>query len=87
VSSKQLITPSASARAIIAKDSKENRVSKLLPIGYKLPFTEIITESLTVFISPRFDNMIFVVEDEAFSHTRKSLFDMMWDTVAKSLVK
>jgi HTH-type transcriptional regulator, sugar sensing transcriptional regulator len=81
IHSRQLIVPSAAARAIIAKDSKENRVSKLLPPGYSLPFTEIITESMVAFISPRFSNMIFVVEDESFAETRKSLFEMLWEMV------
>ncbi len=81
ISSRQLITASTYAKQIISKDSKENRVSKLLPPAYKLPFTEIITGSMVAFISPRFSNMIFVVEDESFAHTRKSMFEMIWDSV------
>lgn len=81
VLSKQLISDSLYARKIIAKDSGENRVSKLLPPAYKLSFTEIITESLTAFISPKFDNMIFVVEDHFFSQTRKSIFEILWNSV------
>lgn len=81
VSSRQLITNSEYARSIIAKDVRENRVSKILPAIYKLPFTEIITESIVVFISPRFGNMIFVVEDEAFSKTRKSMFEITWESI------
>jgi len=78
VLSKQLISDSAYARKIVAKDSKENRVSKTLPPAYKIPFTEIITESLVAFISPKFNNMIFVVENYDFSKTRKSLFEALW---------
>lgn len=81
VLSRQLISDSLYARKIIAKDSQENRVSKLLPPMYKLPFTEIITESLVAFISPKFDNMIFVVEDHFFSQTRKSLFEALWSSI------
>lgn len=81
VSSKQLITSSAYARQIISKDVRENRVSKLLPPIYKLPFTEIITESIVAFISPRFNNMIFIVENESFSRTRKSLFEILWNSM------
>ncbi len=80
VSSKQLITDSAYARKIVAKDIRENRVSKILSPIYKLPFTEIITESIVAFISPRFNNMIFIVENEAFSKTRKSIFESLWDS-------
>lgn len=81
VSSRQLITDSIYARKIIVKDSQENRISKLLPPSYKLPFTEIITESLVAFISPKFDNMIFVVEDIYFSQTRKSIFETLWNLI------
>lgn len=81
VLSKQLITASAYARQIIAKDSRENRVSKLLPPIYKLPFTEIITESLVAFISPRFSNMIFIVENDSFSRTRRSVFEILWYSI------
>lgn len=81
VSSRQLISDSIYARKIIAKDSQENRTSKLLPPSHKLPFTEIITESLVAFISPKFDNMIFVVEDIYFSQTRKSIFETLWNLI------
>lgn len=79
--SKQLITDSSYAKKIIAKDGQENRISKLLPPIYKLPFTEIITESVVTFISPRFNNMIFVVENEYFSKTRKSIFESLWNSI------
>lgn len=81
VKSKQLITDSPYAKEIIAKDIKENRVSKLLPSIYKLPFTEIITESIVAFISPRFNNMIFIVENDSFSRTRKSIFETLWQSI------
>lgn len=81
VLSRQLITASAYARQIIAKDGQENRVSKLLPPTCRLPFTEIITESIVAFISPRFNNMTFVVENDAFSRTRKSMFEIIWRSI------
>ena len=81
ISSKQLITSSAYAKQIIAKDLRENRTSKLLPAIYKLPFTEIITESLVAFISPRFSNMIFIVENADFSKTRRSIFETLWYSI------
>lgn len=81
ISSKQIISDSIYARKIIAKDTKENRVSKLLPPAYPLPFTEIITESLVVLISPKFNNTIFIIENEYFSKTRTSLFDSLWDSL------
>ena len=82
IRSKQLITSSAYAKQIIAKDSAENRMSKLLPPIYKLPFTEIITESLVAFISPRFSNMIFMVENDDFSKTRRSIFETLWYSIS-----
>ena len=81
VLSKQLITSSAYAKQVVAKDARENRVSKLLPPIYKLPFTEIITESLAAFISPRFNNMIFIVEDDSFARTRRSMFEILWYSI------
>lgn len=81
VKSRQLITDSIYARKIVAKDLEENRTSKLLPPHYKLPFTEIITETLVALISPKFDNMIFVIEDSYFSQTRKSIFEALWDSI------
>lgn len=81
VSSKQLIVDSPYARKIIAKDFRENRISKILQPIYKLPFTEIITESVVAFISPRFSSMIFIVENEDFSRTRKSIFELLWNSI------
>lgn len=81
VKSRQLITDSPYAKSVIAKDVRENRTSKLLPSFYKLPFTEIITESIVAFISPRFNNMIFIVENDSFSKTRKSIFETLWQSI------
>jgi HTH-type transcriptional regulator, sugar sensing transcriptional regulator len=79
IRSKQLITNSPYARKILAKDTKEHRESKILPIGTKLPFTEIICGNLVVSISSRFENLILVVENESFAKTRRSIFDALWD--------
>lgn len=81
VASRQLITASPYGKQIMAKDTQENRISKLLPPTHRLPFTEIITESLVAFISPRHSNMIFIVENEDFSRTRKSMFEMVWNSL------
>lgn len=79
--SKQLITDSAYARRIIAKDAKENRVSKLLSPTYKLSFTEIICEDFVAFISPKFQDILLVIENELFAKTRRSLFDALWNAL------
>lgn len=79
--SRQLISDSPYARKIIAKDTKENRVSKILPSNHKLPFTEVICTEFVAFISPRFDNTLFVVENEQFAATRKSIFEITWEKI------
>lgn len=81
IKSKQLIVDSSYAREIVGKDVKENRESKLLPSRTKLPFTEIITEEFVAFISPRWDNSLFVIENDNFAKTRRSAFDLIWDLV------
>ena len=76
--SRQLITDSPYARQIIAKDFKEGRVSKLLPPGHPLLFTEIVATDFVAFISPRSDNLIMVVENGSFAATRRAAFDILW---------
>ncbi len=79
--SRQLIVDSPYARALIKKDSIENRVSKMLPKGHQIPFTEIITDKFVAFISPRWDNLLFITENESFAKTRQSLFRLIWDSI------
>ncbi len=80
IRSKQIISDSEYARKIVAKDARENRASKILPktVG-KLPFTEVICGNFVAFISPRFENNLFVVEDALFAKTRQSVFDALWE--------
>lgn len=85
IKSRQLISDSPYARRIIAKDTGENRQSKLLPKDYPLLFTEIITKEFVVFISSRFDNMIFVVQNDAFAKTRASIFEVLWEKLPISV--
>ena len=81
ISSRQLIQDSPYAQKIIAKDRQENRISKLLPSRYKLPFTEVVCQHFVAFISPRWDNTLFVVENELFAETRRSIFDITWESI------
>lgn len=83
IKSKQLITDSAYARKIVAKDTRENRESRLLPPQYPLPFTILVAGTLTAFISPRYENMLLVVESESFAKTQRSLFEALWDVLPK----
>src|SRR3989344_1666564 len=81
IHSKQLISDSKYARGIIAKDARENRVSKILPPIYKLPFTEITCGNFVAFIAPRFEELIFLIEDEMFARTHRSLFEILWNSI------
>ncbi len=78
ISSKQIIVDSPYARSIVAKDAKENRTSRFLPRQTTLPFTLVIGDTCTAFISPRKNNTLFVIENEEFSQTQQSIFDEMW---------
>ncbi len=81
IKSKQLITDSPIARKIIARDNRENRQSKILPPGYKLPFTEIVCNEFVVLISPRFDNLLLIIDDIAFARTRHAVFEIIWQAI------
>lgn len=78
IKSRQLVVDSAYARKLIKNDLVQNRVSKLLPADTKIPFTEIITDEFAAFISPRWDNFLFVTENDSFVRSRKSMFDLIW---------
>lgn len=85
VKSMQMIVDSTYAREhILPKDKFENRTSRLLPKGTELPFTEIICPKLVAFISPRYNDSIFIIEDEAFAATRKTMFDQLWERLPKA---
>lgn len=78
VRSRQLITETPYGKKIVAKDALENRLSKLLPSGFRLPFTTVITREFVAFISPRWDDLLFVVENEAFADTHRAHFELLW---------
>jgi sugar-specific transcriptional regulator TrmB len=82
VKSRQIIMDSAYAREIIAKDVRENRQSRVISPRHPLPFTEIITKKFVAFISPRWDNTLFVVENGNFAITRQSVFDTIWESLS-----
>ncbi len=81
IKSRQLITDSAYARKIVAKDMNENRTSKFLPSRYPLLFSEIVCTEFVALASPRFDNVLMVVECESFAQTRRNLFEILWHTL------
>ena len=79
IRSRQLIAFSEYAKEIIAKDKSENRVSKMLPHIYKLPFTTIIFGDRVALISPSFEDVILIIESETFAKTQKSIFELLWE--------
>lgn len=81
IKSRQIITDSPYGRDIVAKDRQENRESRILPKRVKIPFTEVIASDFVAFISPRWDNTLFVIENEHFAETRRNLFEAMWQTL------
>jgi HTH-type transcriptional regulator, sugar sensing transcriptional regulator len=82
--SRQLITESPYARKIIAKDFKENRESRVLPPIYKFPFTEIVCGSFVAFTSPRFENLLIVIDSQSYAKSQRSLFEAVWNAVGKA---
>ncbi len=81
VFSRQLIQDSPLAQKIVAKDRTENRISKILPSRHKIHFTELICDDFVAFISPRYDNTLFIVENQLFADTRRSTFEILWDNL------
>lgn len=79
IKSKQLIVDSPYARSIVKKDLAENRQSKIVSDRHPLPFTEVISEDFVAFISPRWDNTLFVIENREFAKTRRSMFEITWE--------
>ena len=68
---------------IIAKDKFENRQTRVMPAHTKLPFTEIICPKLVAYISPRFNNNIFIIEDETFAESKRVMFDLLWEKLPR----
>lgn len=79
IKSRQIIASSEYAKEIIVKDRFENRISKILPHIYRIPFTTIVFGGRVALISPQLENMILLVESEEFAKTQKSIFEALWD--------
>ncbi len=80
--SRQLVIDTPYSRNFVSKDATESRQTRFLPGGTELAFTEIICAEFVAFISPRAENMIFIVEHDMFAETRKELFEVMWKKCA-----
>jgi len=81
ISSKQLISDSLYARKILSRDVQENRKSKILPIFYKLPYTQIICKEFVAIISPRRENMLMIIESDSYAQTQRSIFEIIWNSI------
>lgn len=81
IKSRQLIADSQAARKIVAKDSKESRTSKLLPPAYRLPSTIVICQNFVAFISPRHEDLLFIVDSESVVKTHQAMFNALWDSI------
>ncbi len=79
VRSRQIIPDSWYGRKIVAKDKTENRVSKLLPPGSKLPFTKIITTAAVAYVSPKWEDLLVLIENEDLAKTEQAMFDLLWN--------
>jgi len=78
IKSRQLVAFSEYAKEIVAKDKKENRISKILPHVYKISFTTIIFDDKVAFISPHRENLILIIESNDFSKTQRTIFEALW---------
>jgi len=81
ITSRQLVSSSMYAREIVAKDKDENRVSKILPAGFTLPFTTIVFAENVAYISPYRENIIMIIESPALALTERSKFELLWQSI------
>ena len=81
IQSRQLVAASEDAKAITQKDGEENRQSRMLPHQYKLPFTTIIFDNSVALISPSPENIILIIQSEAYAKTERSLFEALWESL------
>lgn len=78
IKSRQIITDSRYAREIINKDTRENRISKLVPNEFLFPATEIIFGNKVAIFSGRFENIIMLIDSEEISKTHRAYFELIW---------
>jgi sugar-specific transcriptional regulator TrmB len=86
IKSRQLVAFSEYAKEIVKKDKLENRVSKIIPHTYKLPYTTIIFGDTVAFISPAGENVMMVANSASFAKSQRSLFELLWAMLPESKV-
>ncbi len=81
IKSRQIITNSALARKIVARDSQENRLSKVAPANFPFIATEVIFGDNVAIISTKFENLIMIIKSEVIAKTHRSYFELIWKTL------
>lgn len=81
IKSRQLVAFSEYAKEIVRKDKMENRISKIIPHTYKLPYTTIIFGDTVAFISPAGENVMMVAQSPGFAKTQRAVFELLWATL------
>ncbi len=81
IKSRQIAAFSEYTKEVVAKDARENRVSKIMPHIYKLPFTTIIFGNNVAFTSTIRENLLIIVESEEFAKTQRSIFEALWQAL------
>lgn len=81
IKSRQLIVPSEYAKEIVAKDAKENRVSKVLPYDHPVSYTTIIFEDKVALISPFVEDLILIIDSQKFASSQQALFESLWQVL------
>jgi len=81
IHSRHIISDSREGRRIVGADKNENRSSKIISPQYKLPFTTIITDDLVAYISPRYEEVLLIIESQSFAQTQQSIFNLLWSNL------
>jgi sugar-specific transcriptional regulator TrmB len=78
IKSRQIISDSQYAREIVRKDKLENRESRIVDSGARLPVVEIIFGNSVAIISSNFTDLIMVIESQEVAETHRSYFELIW---------
>ncbi|MEZ4114147.1 MAG: hypothetical protein R3B65_01665 [Candidatus Paceibacterota bacterium] len=68
-----MIVESAYAKKLVKTTNNKTENRKFLPSDTKIPFTEIITDNFAAFVSPRWDNFLFVTQKMTLSFKVENL--------------
>lgn len=74
---------SAVAQTLKSDDKKYARETRLAPLGFQFPSSEIIFGDKIAMFSTREENIIVVIESKDFAQTHRVYFEMMWGMLEK----